>query len=93
MSKGVSEALLKGRRGIEIDKSKSSIADIIRNEAGLQGISLTTIAMLAGIEVGRLNGILQGIRGITEKEVRNIEEVLNIEIDRSKLEPMKYLMK
>ena len=90
MSKGVSEALLKGRRGISIDRSVASVADIIRNEAGLQDLSLTTVALLAGIDRQRFHGMLSGMIGISEQEVRRIEEVLDMKIPREKLTPIKY---
>ena len=92
MSKGVSSALLKGRRGISIDRSKSSIADIIRNEAGLQDLSLTTVALLAGIERQRFHGMLAGMIGITEQEVRRLEDALGMKIPREKLTPIKWRM-
>ena len=90
MSKGVSEALLKGRRGISIDRSKASVADIIRNEAGLQDLSLTTVAMLAGLERQRFHGMLRGDVGIAEHELKRIEEVLDMKIDRARLTPIKW---
>lgn len=90
MSKGVSEALLKGRRGISIDRSVASVADIIRNEAGLQDLSLTTVAMLAGIDRQRFHGMLAGMIGISEQELLRIEDALGMKIDRSKLTPIKY---
>ena len=92
MSSGVSIALLKGKRGISIDRARASVPDIIRNEAGLQGLSLTTIAMLAGIERSRFHGMLAGMIGISEQEVRRIEDALGIKIDRSKLTPIKWRM-
>ena len=87
---GVSNALLKGRRGISIDRSKASVADIIRNEAGLQDLSLTTVALLAGIDRQRFHGMLAGMIGISEQEVRRIEEVLDMKIDRARLTPIKW---
>ena len=92
MSKGVSSALLKGRRGISIDRSKASVADIIRNEAGLQDLSLTTVALLAGIDRQRFHGMLSGMIGITEQEVRRIEDALGMKIPREKLTPIKWRM-
>ena len=86
----VSEALLKGRRGIALDHAKASVADIIRNEAGLQDLSLTTVALLAGIDRVRFHGMLSGSAGITEYEVVKIEEVLGIKIDRARLTPIKW---
>lgn len=92
MSKGVSSALLKGRRGISIDRSVASVADIIRNEAGLQGLSLTTVALLAGIDRQRFHGMLSGMIGISEQEVKRLEDALGMKIDRSKLTPIKWRM-
>lgn len=92
MSKGVSESLLKGRRGIAIDHASASVADVIRNESGLQGLSLGTIALLAGINRQRFEGMLRGDIGISEAELVRIEEALGIELDRSKLEPIKWRM-
>ena len=88
----VSEALLKGRRGISIDRSKASVADVIRNEAGLQGLSLTTIAILSGIERQRFHGMLSGMIGISEVELRRVEDALGMKIDRARLTPIRYLM-
>ena len=90
MSKGISSALLKGRRGIGIDRSVASVADIIRNEAGLQDLSLTTVAMLAGIERQRFHSMLRGDVGIAEHELIRIEEVLGMKIDRARLTPIKW---
>ena len=90
MSKGLSEALLKGRRGIAIDHVKASVADVIRNEAGLQGLSLGTVAILAGIDRQRFHEMLAGNRGITEAEIARIEDALGIKIDRAKLTPIKW---
>ena len=87
---GVSNALLKGRRGISIDRSVASVADIIRNEAGLQDLSLTTVALLAGIERQRFHSMLRGDVGIAEHELKRIEEVLDMKIPREKLTPIKY---
>lgn len=92
MSKGVSQALLKGRRGISIDRSVASVADIIRNEAGLQGLSLTTVAMLSGIDRQRFHGMLAGLIGVSERELLRIEDALGMKIDRTRLTPIKYLM-
>ena len=85
-----SEAYLKGRKGISIDRSVASVADIIRNEAGLQDLSFTTIALLAGIDRVRFHSMLSGSAGITEHEVVKIEEVLGIKIDRTRLTPIKW---
>ena len=86
----VSEALLKGRRGIAIDHAKASVADIIRNEVGLQGMSMLELAMLAKIERERIYYILSGEVSVSEYELKNIEAALGIEIDRSRLTPTKY---
>ena len=87
---GVSEALLKGKRGIMIDYERASVPEIIRHVAGMQGLSVGTIAMLAGIERERFYSMLSGTVGIAEFELIRLEDALGIKIDRSKLTPMKY---
>ena len=86
----VSVALLKGRRGIQIDHVKSSVPDIIKNTAGLQGISIAEVAMLAGIDRERFYSMLSGAVGIAEFELIRLEDALGIKIDRAKLTPIKY---
>ena len=86
----VSVALLKGKRGIQIDHAKASVPDIIRNTAGLQGISIAEVAMLAGIDRERFFSMLSGAVGIAEFELIRLEDALGIKIDRAKLTPIKY---
>lgn len=87
---GVSVALLKGKRGIQIDYAKASVPEIIRNVAGLQGISMAEVAILAGIDRERFYAMLSGVVGIAEFELIRLEDALGIKIDRSKLTPIKY---
>ena len=90
MSKGVSEALLKGRRGIAVDAEKVSVADWIKNEASLQGLSIGTVATLSNINGKKLHTILAGGCSITEIELERLEATLGIEIPRDRLTPVKY---
>ena len=90
MGKALNEATLKGRRGIRINPDKSSVADVIRNEAALQGWTISTVAVLSNINPDRLYSMLQGDVGITEREVSNIEAALGIEIPRDRLTPIKW---
>lgn len=90
MAVKVSEALLKGRRGIAVNPEKVSVADWIRNEIGLQGWSIGTVAVLSNISRERLSGILAGELSITEAELARLEATLGIEIPRSRLTPVKW---
>ena len=85
-------AQLKGKRGVAIDPAKASVSDYIRNEAGLQGMSLNGVALLSGIPQWKFYGILEGKYEIKEPDLCKIEEVLNIKIDRSKLTPAGWIM-
>ena len=67
---GVSKALLKGKRGIMIDYARASVPEIIRHAAGMQGLSVGTIAMLAGIERQRFYSMLSGAVGIQYHQIR-----------------------
>ena len=86
----VSEALLKGRRGIAVDAEKVSVADRIKNEASLQGLSIGTVAVLSNINGNKLHSILRGDSGITEIELERLEATLGIEIPRDRLTPVRY---
>jgi transcriptional regulator with XRE-family HTH domain len=90
MAVKVSEALLKGRRGIAVNPEKVSVADWIRNEIGLQGWSISTVAVLSNISRERLSNILAGELSITEVELVRLEATLGIEIPRDRLTPVKY---
>ena len=92
MAVKVSEALLKGRRGIAVNPEKVSVADWIRNEVGLQGLSIGTVAVLSNIGKERLSNILSGELSITELELERIEATLGIEIPRDRLKPVKYML-
>ena len=83
-------AQLKGKRGIAIDPAKASVPDLIRNESGLQGMSLNNVALLSKIPQWKFYGILEGKYEIRETELQGIEEVLNIKIDRSRLIPSRW---
>lgn len=83
-------ALLKGKRGIAIDPAKASVPDYIRNEAGLQGISLNEVALLSKIPQWKFYGILAGRYEIRETELQGIEEALCIKIDRQRLIPSRW---
>ena len=85
-------AQLKGKRGIAIDPAKASVSDYIRNEAGLQGMSLNNVALLSGIPQWKFYGMLEGKYDIRETELAKVEEVLSIKIDRSRLTPVRYLL-
>ena len=90
MAVKVSEALLKGRRGIAVNPEKVSVSDWIRNEIGLQGWSIGTVAVLSNISRERLSNILAGELSITELELERLEATLGIEIPRSRLTPVKW---
>lgn len=90
MAVKVSEALLKGRRGIAVNPEKVSVADWIRNEIGLQGWSIGTVGVLSNINGNKLHTILAGEGSITEKELERLEATLGIEIPRSRLTPVRY---
>lgn len=90
MAVKVSEALLKGRRGIAVNPEKVSVADWIRNEIALQGLSIGTVAVLSNISKERLSNILGGELSITEAELVRLEATLGIEIPRSRLTPVRY---
>ena len=92
MAVKVSEALLKGRRGIAVNPEKVSVADWLRNEIALQGLSIGTVAVLSNISRERLSNILAGALSITEKELERIEATLGIEIPRSRLTPVRYML-
>lgn len=87
---GVSKALLKGKRGIMIDYERASVPEIIKHAAGMQGLSIGTIAMLAGIERQRFYSMLSGVVGISELELIRLEDALGLKIPREKLTPIKY---
>ena len=92
MAVKVSEALLKGRRGIRVNPEKVSVADWLRNEIGLQGLSIGTVAVLSNINGNKLHTILAGDGSITEAELVRIEATLGIEIPRDRLRPVRYMM-
>lgn len=83
-------AQLKGKRGIAIDPAKASVPDLIRNEAGLQGMSLNNVALLSGIPQWKFYGMLEGKYDIRETELAKLEEVLNIKVDRQKLTSVRW---
>lgn len=90
MAVKVSEALLKGRRGIAVNPEKVSVADWLRNEIALQGLSIGTVAVLSNINGNKLHTILSGECSITEAELVRLEATLGIEIPRSRLTPVRY---
>ena len=92
MAAKTSEALLKGRRGIAVNPEKVSVADWIRNEIALQGLSIGTVAVLSNINGNKLHSILRGDSGITEKELERLEATLGIEIPRDRLTPVRYML-
>ena len=92
MAVKVSEALLKGRRGIRVNPEKVSVADWLKNEIAYQGWSIGTVAVLSNINVNKLHTILAGDGSITEKELVRLEATLGIEIPRDRLKPVKYML-
>ena len=92
MAAKTSEAILKGRRGIAVNPEKVSVADWLRNEIALQGLSIGTVAVLSNINGNKFQTILAGDGSITEKELQRIEATLGIEIPRERLRPVRYML-
>lgn len=85
------------RRGkyskIKQDKIVSEVGKQVMKAIGKLGLSLGEVEQLACLAEGSLREIMRGNRTITETQVRRLEEAIEEEIDRDKLEVASYYMR
>ena len=74
-------------------KKEQGVAEQIKEESKKQGMSIGELARLGYMKEEELYGFIEKRRGISEYKLWKIEEVLGIEIDRSKLIPCSWIIK